>query len=102
MARHAQPPGVQVDLPEWVVAEAKNPKGDMCLVSAAEDAYTALGFAKFYGADQHDACKELLRAGEKSLKTMANPKAKKGLRCSAGDRAARKFWEAKVCARRSA
>jgi hypothetical protein len=71
----------------------------MCLRSAAEDAYVALALAESYGAMEDPACACLVRAGMKSLKVLEDEKAEAKRRCAAGDRAARKFWEAKVCAR---
>jgi len=44
-------------------------------------------------------CKNAVRAARKLLAVMENPKISSGLRCKEGDRAARKFWEAKICAR---
>ena len=82
-------------LPEWVKGET-NP----CLVSNAEDAYMARHLAEEYGATGKASCAELLKAGEKSLKRMANTRLGDKERCDAGERAARKFWEAKTCARR--
>lgn len=87
---------IVTELPAWV--DALSPK-EGCLRSVAEDAYQAEAFAKSYGADQNPKCSGVLRAARKSLTAMENPKAKSGVRCKEGDRAARKFWEAKVCAR---
>lgn len=101
MPRHEHPNTLQVELPHWVIAEAGSPRGNPCLVSVAEEAYTALGLARLYGAEGQPACKDLLAAGMKSLRTLGDKQAELGLRCKAGDRAARKFWEAKVCARRA-
>ena len=85
-------------LPEWVKTEANE-----CLVSVAEDAYKALSLAiDDYQADQYPSCAELLRAGEKSLDVMANANVSYAKCCAAGDRAARKFWSAKACAKRCA
>ena len=85
---------VKVDIPLWVVDET-----DLCLQSTATDAYTAKAMAAAVGAARDGRCTQLMRAGDNSLKVMADRKAGKGKRCSEGDRAARKFWEAKVCAR---
>ncbi len=100
MPKHKHPP-IQVELPEWFHEESGKKHPNACLLSVAEDAYTALAFAEFVGADRQAPCLELLSAGKKSLHILDNARAAAGLRCKAGDRAARKFWEAKVCARRS-
>lgn len=99
MAKHKHP-AIKIELPEWVFTERAKQAPNACLLSVAEDAYTALAFAEFEGAAEQAPCLELLTAGKKSLRTLSNAKAAAGLRCKAGDRAARKFWEAKVCARR--
>lgn len=59
----------------------------------------ARAMALAYGAAKDDSCKQLLSAGDKSLKQLEDERASSRLRCAAGDRAARKYWEAKVCAR---
>lgn len=87
---------VVVKIPEWLEAL---PESEACLKSLGEDAYTAKAFAEARGARQSPNCAQLMRAGDKSMAVLENSKAKTGTRCSAGDRAARKFWEAKVCAR---
>lgn len=99
VAKHKHPP-IQVEFPEWVHAEREKKVPNACLVSVAEDAYYALALAEFEGAAKQEACAELLTAGKKSLRTLGNARASTSLRCKEGDRAARKFWEAKVCARR--
>jgi hypothetical protein len=99
MPRHKLPPrGEAGRLPEWV----KKEKND-CLVSVAEDAYRARGLAMDdYRADRYPQCAELLQAGEKSLRALESRRTAVEKRCAEGARAARKFWEAKVCARRLA
>jgi hypothetical protein len=87
---------VPVDIPPWVNALSPN---DACLRSVAEDVYTAKAFAESYGALKSQKCVGLINAANKSLRALENPKAGDKLRCREGDRAARKFWEAKVCAR---
>ncbi len=84
-----------VDIPAWV-EQSKN----FCLQSVAEDVYTAKAFAVAYGAPHDDSCSQLMQAGMKSLRRLENTKLPDKIRCSEGDRAARKFWEAKSCARR--
>ncbi len=91
VGRHRLQPIV---LPEWVERTT-----DACLRSVAEDAYTAKGLADGLHADTLTSCENVYRAGLKSLADLENTKLKSGKRCAAGDRAARKFWEAKVCAR---
>lgn len=71
-----------------------------CLRSVAEDAYTARQLADEYGAKRDKSCAELLTAAGKSLAILEDRKASHKKRCSEGDRAARKYWEAKVCARK--
>jgi len=93
MARHKR---IIVDMPEWVMES-----NDFCLRSVAEDAYVSQAMAKSFGADKNPSCAALLRAAEKSLNKMADPNSSAGKRCSEGDRAARKFWEAQVCARQT-
>lgn len=95
MARHTKPRRVELEIPAWV-----DQTPDFCLRSVAEDAYTAKALAKSYGAPHDERCAELMRAGEKSLAKLNDPKASPKLRCAEGDRASRKFWEAKVCARK--
>lgn len=94
MPRHEKP-DMGGYLPEWVKKET-----DPCLVSTAEEAYTARFLAEQYRATDYSACDELLRAAAKSLKTLENASTGRKARCEAGDRATRKFWEAKSCARR--
>lgn len=84
-------------LPKWV--DALSPR-DACLRSVAEDAYYAKALAESYDAPADPRCAGLLQAGTKSLAVMENRRVKQGTRCREGDRAARKFWEAKVCARK--
>jgi len=92
--KHRRP--VVIDIPEWL---DKLGRKDTCLRSVAEDAYLAKALAVAYGAAEDESCAQVMRAGEKSLRTLEDEKADSKLRCAAGDRAARKFWEAKVCAR---
>lgn len=84
-----------IELPPYYFSE-KSP----CVQSVIEDAFTAKALAETLGAPGKPQCQELLRAAEKSLKVLANKTVTEGRRCAAGDRAARKFWEAKACARR--
>lgn len=82
-------------LPEWVIKEKS-----ACLQSVAEDAYYARQLALKYGADRIQRCQLPMRAGDKSLRVMEQESNAEGRRCSEGDRAARKYLEAKVCARK--
>jgi hypothetical protein len=85
-------------LPAWAKTET-----NLCLASIAEDVYTARALAiDIYHADRYPSCAELLRAAQKSVAIMADTHADTKKRCWAGERAARKFWEAKVCAQRCA
>ena len=97
MPRHKpRPIGPAGKLPAWVKGEKNE-----CLISVAEDAYKARGLAfDDYHADRYPSCEELLRAGEKALRELENRKTSTEKRCAMGDKAARKFWEAKSCARR--
>ena len=83
---------IEVDLPDWV--DAASP----CLRSVAEDVYYAKALARGYGAESEPSCRELMATAAKSLAKMENPRIGEKVRCHEGDRAARKFWEAKVCA----
>ncbi len=91
MRHHKKPP----ILPSWYAREASP-----CVRSVIEDAYTARELALELGAFDSLKCRELISAAEKSLAVLRNRKNGEGKRCKEGDRAARKFWEAKVCARR--
>lgn len=95
-AAHGRHHKIVVDLPAWVDAL---PTNAMCLRSVAEDVYTSKAMAANYGAETDPRCKGLLSAAKKSLRVLEDQRADDGKRCAAGDRAARKFWEAKVCAR---
>ena len=92
MPRHRRPTAI---LPAWVKRETND-----CLRSVAEDAYTERHLAEEYGARNVKSCAELLAAAAKSLRMLEDAKAGDRKRCAEGDRAARKYWEAKVCARR--
>jgi hypothetical protein len=83
-------------LPVWV-EQSK----DACLRSIAEEVYTAKGLADGLNADSIPSCESSYRAGLKALKSLENEKLKSGDRCEAGERAMRKFWEAKVAARQA-
>jgi len=93
MPRHKK---LQVDSPDWVDKLAPN---EDCLRSVAEDVYYAKALAEKAGAYQKPACIGKIKEAEKALKILENKKDPQDLRCSKGDKAARKFWEAKVCAR---
>jgi len=95
MLRHKK--SVTVEFPDWYFKLTDN---EDCLRSVVEDAYYAQQLALKEGAGVIASCEELMTAGEKSLKGLGNRRAAASLRCREGDRAARKFWEAKVCARR--
>jgi len=86
---------VTAEIPPWV-QETDN----ACLQSVAEDVYVAQGLARAHGAHLDPSCKQLVAAASKSMKIMENVRASDKKRCDAGERAARKFWEAKVCARK--
>lgn len=91
MARHRKS---IIQFPAWVEALPES-----CLRTSAEDAYYAKMLADKYGADQKPNCATRYKAGTKELTFMANSRTAESARCFSGDRAARKFWEAKVCAR---
>jgi hypothetical protein len=92
MPRHRK---IEVALPEWA---EKTPNA--CLRSVAEDAYYAQALAESYGATSNASCAQLVRAAQKSMRKLEDQRAAIGVRCAEGDRAARKYWEAKVCARK--
>jgi hypothetical protein len=81
-------------LPEWVERTEDN-----CLRSVAEDAYFAKSLAEGLDADSLASCVSTYRAGLKALEGLENGKLSSSKRCAAGDRAARKFSEAKDMAR---
>lgn len=94
MPRHKHP-AVPI-LPDWI----KHEKND-CIVSVAEETYTARNLAvEGWNAGELPQCQELLRAGDKSRKILDNTRASAKNRSEAGERALRKYWEAKTCARR--
>jgi hypothetical protein len=82
------------EIPKWV-EETDN----FCLRSVAEDAYTAKAWADLYNASKKKSCRGVYTAAMKALEKMGDENVSAKDRCSAGNRAARKFWEAKVCAR---
>jgi len=86
-----------VELPEWFDAL----EDGSCLRSVAEDAFTAKAWADKYGASMKLSCSELYNAGMKSLAKMGDKRLSAEAKAKAGTRAARKFWEAKVCVRRA-
>ena len=93
MGRHEK---IIVPYPAWV---DKLPS-DSCLRSVAEDAYYAKALAEQkHRALGYPGCHDTLRAAEKSLVKMENDSLSVGTRCKEGDRAARKYWEAKACGR---
>jgi hypothetical protein len=87
---------IQVDFPPWVDSLTDS---DACLRSVAEDVYFSKALAENAGAKKNPRCDGLMNAANKSLKILENTKAGSKIRCHEGDRAARKFWEAKVCSR---
>jgi hypothetical protein len=94
MKRPGRHKKISFDMPDWV-EETDN----VCLRSVAEDAYYAKALADMLGAVDKTNCEDIYHAGLKSLSRMESTKTPMKLRCKEGDRAARKFWEAKVCAR---
>jgi hypothetical protein len=93
MARHEK---LEIDYPGWIdAAEDRDP----CLASVARDAYYAKALAERDHAADVPSCDQLLRSAAKSMEVLEQAGADMAKRCAAGDRAARKFWEAKVCAR---
>jgi hypothetical protein len=83
------------DLPDWF---EELPDGT-CLRSVAEDAFTAKFWADKYGASFKSSCVNVYNAGVKALAKMGDQHLPEDARSKDGTRAARKFWEAKVCAR---
>lgn len=93
MARHNKPQPV---IPPWAPTETND-----CLVSVGEEAYTARNLAVAgWNADQYPQCQELLAAGDKSRRVLDDTSASTELRTKSGERALRKYWEARSCARR--
>lgn len=93
MSRHQKPQAV---LPPWAPTE----KND-CLLSVGEEAYTARNLAVVgWHADKYPQCQQLLAAGDKSRRVLDDTKATVELRTKNGERALRKYWEARACARR--
>ncbi len=90
MGKHTK---IEFEIPAWV--ESAPP----CLRSVAEDVYYAKALAKRAGATTNPSCTPVLAAAGKSMRKFEDQKASERIRCAEGDRAARKFWEAKVCAR---
>ncbi len=93
MAKHKKPVPI---LPDWFHAET-----NLCVRSIIEDVYVAKRLADEAGAGDLSSCSQLLKAGEKSIRALRDRNTAVDKRCAAGDRAARKFWEAKVCARQA-
>ena len=94
--RHRKPPPSEgFTPPAWLLRE-ENP----CVISVAEEVYAAQDLATGYGAPGYPQCAELLAAAQKSMRALSNTRADTKKRCAAGERALRKFWEAKTCARR--
>ena len=85
---------IDEDLPNWI-RESDN----YCLVSVAEDAYTAKAWADNYNAGEQASCSEMYAAAMKALAKMNDERLAVKDRTKAGLRADRKFWEAKACAR---
>lgn len=93
MPRHKAP---ETLAPPWIKSETND-----CLVSVGEETYTARNLAvKVWNAEQYPQCRELLNAGDKSRRILDDTRADTSKRTDAGERALRKYWEAKSCARR--
>ena len=93
MARHQKPAPV---IPTWAKTEPNE-----CLTSVGEEVYTARNLAVVgWNADQYPQCAPLLAAGDKNRRILDDTTASVGKRTDAGERALRKYWEAKSCARR--
>ena len=94
MPRHRAPQAGNI--PAWVIREEND-----CLRSIAEETYTARNLAvDVYHAIDFPSCREIVKAGDKSLEVLNDTNSSVRARCSAGERAMRKYWEAKTCARR--
>lgn len=81
--------------PDWTSAEKNE-----CLVSVGEEVYTACALAESYGARGYPSCEQLMKAGDKERDVMDDVKKSVRARSLAGERALRKYWSAKSCARR--
>ena len=84
-----------IDLPDWF----DELKDFSCLKGVAEDALEAKAWADTYKASFKTSCVGVYNAGLKALAKMGDKHLSEKERSKAGTRAARKFWEAKVCAR---
>jgi len=83
------------DFPDWF----EELEDYSCLKGVAEDAFAAKFFADKYGAQFKSSCIDGYNAAMKALARMGDKHLSDKDRSKAGTRAARKFWEAKVCAR---
>ena len=99
MPRHKAPDAVRAFVPEWW-DDARFSRLSDCLQSVLQDAADAERWARFYRAPDYPSCQQVLAAAEKSLAELLDEGVTEGARTAAGERAQRKFWEAKVCARR--
>ena len=87
------------DLPQWVLNEVETDE-ETCLCGVATEAYEAKALAEWWGALNYPKCEEPYAAGMKALAQLNDPKVSEHKRSLAGARAMRKFWEAKVAAKR--
>ena len=99
MPRHKPPDAVHAFVPDWW-DDARFSKLSPCLQSVMQDAADAERWARHYRATDYASCQQVLAAAEKSLAELLDERVTEGARAAAGERAQRKFWEAKVCARR--
>lgn len=99
MPRHRQKrPGRHRTLTIGAVPNWVSTTSDYCMRSVAEDAYTAKAWADLHDASKR-SCADVYAAGMKALAKLSDESLSTKERSAAGTRAARKFWEAKVCAR---
>jgi hypothetical protein len=71
-----------------------------CMFNLGDEVLEAKGRADAWSAKDHASSSEPYHAGEKEEERLCNTRLSAEARAQAGTRAMRKFWEAKVAARR--
>jgi len=94
--RHRKPPVDPDQFPEWMLHADVNE----CLYSVGEDVLAAKILADKMGAASRLSCSEIYSAAMKSFRRLNDESLSIRERSAAGNRAMRKFWEAKVAARK--
>ena len=93
---HKTPKIDRSELPEWMLKVSES----SCLYNVAEAALTAKNRADAHNATEFVQSAQEYAAGMKDLATMNNIRLPDGVRTRAATSAARKFWKARVAARR--